>query len=255
VSHYIAITLYITSLILNSSYEVKEHCSHISMTELYCFHTDKPYADLSVNIKFCSECDIKNLQSALSASFRSDIIEIIDLSGSSSVISRSSPSRSSQASARLHNIESQLAAWFSQLNHCQAETAQQKSFSVLKLFIRWHSLTVNKVMRAHITQSTSATYTFEMHYIIEFCSEHDTEQSVSCKEWTWNSFCMSIFISVWDNWLISFLTRLYSIVSCQCSNWRPEWLHSLMPFVSDNTIHRCICWSALQIIPDQWLKQ
>ena len=80
------------------------------MTESYCFHTDKPHADLSVNIKFCSECNTKNLQSALSASFRSDTIEIIDLSGSSSVISRSSPSRSSQASARLHNIEPQLTA-------------------------------------------------------------------------------------------------------------------------------------------------
>jgi len=108
VSHYIAITLYITSLILNSSYEVKEHHSHISMTESYCSHTDKPHADLSVNIKFCSECDIKNLQGALSASFRSDIIEIIDLSDSSLVISRSSSSRSSQASARLHNIKPQL---------------------------------------------------------------------------------------------------------------------------------------------------
>jgi len=80
------------------------------MTELYCSHTDKPHADLSVNTKFCPECNTKNLQSALSASFRSDTIEIIDLSGSSSVISRSSPSRSSQASARLHNIEPQLIA-------------------------------------------------------------------------------------------------------------------------------------------------
>ncbi len=225
------------------------------MTEPYCSHTDKPHADLSVNIKFCPECDTKNLQSALSASFRSNTIEIIDLSDSSSVISRSSSSRSSQASARLHDIESQLAAQFSQLDHHQAETAQQKSFSAFKLFIRWHSLTVNKATRAHIAQSTSATYTFEVHYIIEFHSEHDTEQSVSCKGWTWNSFCMSIFISVWDNWLISFLTRLYSIVNCQCSNQWPEWLHSLMPFVSDNTIHRCICWSALQTISDQWLKQ
>ena len=225
------------------------------MAELYCFHTDKPHADLSVNIKFCSECGTKNLQSALFASFRSDTIEIIALSGSSSVISRSSSSRSSQASARLHNIEPQLAAWFSQLNHHQAEAAWQKSFSALKLFIKWHSSAVNKVMRAHIAQSTSATYTFEVHYIIEFHSEHDTEQSVSCKEWTWNPFCMSIFISVWDNWLISFLTRSYSIVNCQCLNWRPEWLHSLMPFALNDTIHRCICWSALQIISDQWLKQ
>ncbi len=78
------------------------------MAELYCSHTDKPHVDLSVNIKFCFECDTKNLQSALSASFRSDTTEIIDLNDSSSVISRSSSSRSSQASARLHNIESQL---------------------------------------------------------------------------------------------------------------------------------------------------
>ncbi len=95
-------------------------CTFIDMIRQYCLETDDFHVDLSLNVKFCHECNDSNLQNISSESsltFRLHHIEVINFIDSSSVAS-TFWSSNSQAF-----IELQLIAQFSQLDHHQAEIA------------------------------------------------------------------------------------------------------------------------------------
>ena len=224
----------------------------INMIRQYYLETDDSHVDLSLNVKFCHECNdsnSRNVSSESSLTFRSYHVEFIEFIDSSSVASTSQSSNSQTF------IESQLIARFLQLDHRQAEIAWQKSISTSKLFIRRNLSAASKTTKTHIAQSSAANYQFETYYIMKWRFIDDIQQSIACKEWKWNVFCTSIFIFVWDNRLTSFLNKLCSIFSYQCSDQRFEWLYSMMSFVSDETIYRCVYEYTLRIISCQWLKR
>ncbi len=123
------------------------YCIHINMIRQYCLETDDSHVNLSLSVKFCHECNDSNswnVSSESSLTFRSCHIEFINLIDFSSVAS-TSQSSNSQAF-----IESQLVAWFLQLNHRQAEIARQKSISTSKLFIRQNLSAASKTIKTHI---------------------------------------------------------------------------------------------------------